>query len=157
MSKSHSDDDSKIDPKIESKSLINKSNGSKIESKTDPNIDQEKKDDQLINLLANNERVIEEILKLIEDNTDQIEAGRRLAEAQEWVDQKRKGTVFHQHPKGNRKIAMNHHTSNLLKLSRALELSMKTKRHGKDLHKELEIHLNKRIELLKKVMECDIV
>jgi hypothetical protein len=102
-------------------------------------------------LLSKNERDIEEILQLIEDNTDQTEAEMRLAEAQMCVDANKQGTVFHQHPKGNRKIALKHHASNLFKLSRALELSVKTKRYGKDLHYELETRLKKRVEVLKRI------
>lgn len=143
--------------KLRSDSSINKTGDSKNEPKINSEIESklinpEEMDKQL---LADNERVIDEILRLIEDNTDQTEAARRLAEAQEWVDQKRKGTIFHQHPKGNRKIAMNHHTSNLFKLSRALELSMKTKRYGKDLHLELETHLNERVKVLKRIIARD--
>jgi uncharacterized protein YtpQ (UPF0354 family) len=102
--------------------------------------------------LSKNERDIDQILQLIDDGTDQTEADRLLAEAQEMVDAKKRGTVFHHHTKGNRKITLNHHTSNLIKLSNALELGLKTKRYGRDLHKELEANLEKRIEVLQRVV-----
>lgn len=110
--------------------------------------DQETEDQRF---LAQNARDIENILKLIEDGTDQAEAERRLLDAQNSVDSQKQGTVFHQHSKGNRKISLNHHTSNLLKLSDALELSLKTLDFGKDLHRELEDCLEKRIEVLQTI------
>ena len=88
--------------------------------------------------LSKNEHDIENIMQLISDRTDHIEAERKLAEIQEWVDEKKQGVVFHQHTKSNKKITLNHHTSNLLKLSKALELSLTTMQYGNDLHKELE-------------------
>jgi hypothetical protein len=101
--------------------------------------------------LSRNKHDIEKILQLIADRTDYIEAERQLAEIQERVDAKKQGTVFHQHTNGNKKIALNHHTSNLLKLSKALELSLTTIKYGSDLHKELDTHLEKRVEVLHRV------
>ncbi len=101
--------------------------------------------------LTSNENDIEKILRLIEDRTDHAEAERRLSEAQSWVDARKKGTVFHQHIKGNRKIALNHHTSNLIKLSAALELTLTTLDYKRDLHAELDTHLEKRIEVLQRI------
>ncbi len=112
--------------------------------KLNPEEEAQREDEQL---LASNERDVEEILGLIGDRTDRAEAERRLMEAQGRVDEKRVGTVFHD------KIPLRHHSSNLLKLSEALKLSMKTKRHGVDLHRSLDNHLRQRVKILQRVME----
>ena len=115
-----------------------------------PEEEAQKEDEQM---LAQTERDIEEITRLIGDKTDRAEAERRLAEAQGWVDEKKEGTVFHQHSKGNRKVPLKHHTSNLFKLSEALKLSMETKRHGADLHRSLDNHLRHMVKVQKRVMK----
>lgn len=115
-----------------------------------PEEEAQKEDEQILTQIEQN---VEEILQLIEDKTDRSEADKRLLEAQTMVDEKRQGTVFHQHSKGNRKIPLRHHTSNLFKLAEALELSMKTKRHGEDLHKALDNHIRHKIRVLQRVME----
>lgn len=115
-----------------------------------PEEEAQKEDEQLLSQI---ERDVEEIMGLIENKTDRTEAERRLAEAQGVVDEKRQGTVFHQHSKGNRKIPLRHHTSNLFKLAEAIELSMKTKRHGEDLHKALDNHVRHKIRVLQRVMK----
>ncbi len=115
-----------------------------------PEEEAQKEDEQLLTQIEQN---VEEIMQLIEEKTDRSEAERRLVEAQGLVDEKRQGTIFHQHSKGNRKIPLRHHTSNLFKLAEALELSMKTKRHGEDLHKALDNHIRHKIRVLQRVME----
>jgi hypothetical protein len=113
-----------------------------------PEEEAQKKDEQL---LAQNERDVAEILELIDGRTDRAEAERRVGEAQGLVDERREGTVFH--PSGGRKVAIRHHASNLFRLSDALVLSMKTKRHGEDLHKSLESHLKQRVKILQRMMK----
>lgn len=115
-----------------------------------PEEEAQKEDKQLLSRI---ERDVEEIMGLIENKTDRTEAERRLAEAQGVVDEKKQGTVFHHHSKGNRKIPLRHHTSNLFKLAEAIELSMKTKRHGEDLHKALDNHVRHKIRVLQRVMK----
>jgi hypothetical protein len=115
-----------------------------------PEEEAQREDEQLLSKI---EQDVEEILQLIEDKTDRAEAERRLTEAQAIVDEKRQGTVFHQHSKGNRKIPLRHHTSNLFKLAEAIELSMRTKRHGEDLHKALDNHVRHKIRVLQRVLK----
>jgi hypothetical protein len=111
---------------------------------TDPE-DEDKK------FLSANKHDIDKILKLIEDKTDRTEAERRLSEAQTRVDAKKQGSIFHQRAGGAKKIALNHHTSNLIKLSDALELSLTTLDYRQDLHTELETLLERRIEVLRRM------
>ena len=113
-----------------------------------PEEEAQKEDEQV---LAQTERDIEEIMRLIWDKTDRAEAERRLGEAQERVDEKREGTVFHQHSKG--KVPLKQHTSNLFKLTEALKLSMETKRHGADLHRALDTHLRHMVKVQRRVMK----
>ena len=113
-----------------------------------PEEEAQREDEQM---MAQTERDIEDIVRLIGDKTDQAEAERRLAEAQGWVDEKKEGTVFHQHSKG--RIPLKHHTSNLFKLSEALKLSMETKRHGSDLHRDLDNHLRRLVKVQRWVMK----
>ena len=115
-----------------------------------PEEEAQKEDEQTLSRI---EQDVEEILKLIEDRTNRAEAERRLSEAQGLVDEKRQGTIFHSHSKGNRKIPMRHHASNLFKLSDALALSLKTKRHGEDLHRALDNHLRQRVKILQRVIK----
>lgn len=118
--------------------------------KLSPEEEAQREDEQA---LAQAERDIDEIMGLIGDKTDRAEAERRLVEAQGWVDEKKEGTVFHQHSKGNRKIPIKHHASNLFKLSAALKLSMDTKRHGADLHKALDNHLRNLVKVQRRVLK----
>jgi hypothetical protein len=120
------------------------------EKSLSPEEEAQKEDERI---LAETERKVDEIMKLIADKTDRVEAERRLAEAQRCVDEKREGTVFHQHAKGNRKIPLKHHTSNLFKLSEALKLSMETKRHGADLHRALDNHLRHMVKVQQRVLK----
>ena len=104
-------------------------------------------------LLAQNKSDIEEVLKLIEEQTDRSEAERRLKEAQAKVDARHKGKVFHTHQ--SRKIPLHHHTSNLLQLAETLELSLNTRRHCEDLHKALGAMAQQRVRLLRRMMQRD--
>jgi hypothetical protein len=113
-----------------------------------PEEEAQKEDEQTLSRI---EQDVEEILKLIEDRTNRAEAERRLSEAQASVDEKRQGTIFHQHSKGNRKIPLKHHTSNLFRLTEALELHMRTLRHGEDLHRSLDNHLRHKVKVLQRV------
>ena len=113
-----------------------------------PEEEAQKEDEQTLSRIGQD---VEEILKLIEDRTNRTEAERRLNEAQGLVDEKRQGTVFHQHSSGNRKIPLKHHTSHLLKLAEAIELHMKTLRHGEDLHRSLDNHLRHKVKVLQRV------
>ena len=113
-----------------------------------PEEEAQKEDDQI---LAQTERDIEDIMRLIGDKTDRAEAERRLAEAECCVDEKRDGTVFHQHTKG--RVPLKHHTSNLFRLTEALKLSMETKRHGADLHRALDNHLRHMVKVQRRVMK----
>ena len=113
-----------------------------------PEEEAQREDEQV---LAQTERDIEEIMRLIGDRTDRAEAERRLAEAQERVDEKKEGTVFHQH--SSRKVPLKHHTSNLFKLTDALKLSMQAKRHGADLHRALDNHLRHMVKVQQRVMK----
>ena len=100
-------------------------------------------------LLAQNKTDIEEVLRLIEDGTDRDTAALRVAEAQLRVDSKHQGRVFHAHQ--SRKIALHGHTSNTLLLAEALELHLRTKRHGADLHRTLGSLSRQRFKLLQRV------
>jgi hypothetical protein len=108
-------------------------------------MDLEKEDEQL---LAKNGRDITEITELLESRIDRAEADRRMAMAQAGVDEKQHGTVFH-----NGKTPMRHHSSNLFKLSEAIELYMKANRHGADLQRSLDNHLRQRIKILHRIMK----
>lgn len=101
--------------------------------------------------LAQNQRDIEEILRLIEDGADHETSRRRVAEAQGKVDGKHQGKVFHPHQ--GRRIPLHGHTSNTLLLAEALELHLKTKRHGADLHRALGSLSRQRVRLLQRVLE----
>ena len=105
-------------------------------------------------LLSQNAMDIEEVLKLIGDNTDAEEMERRVQETQKMVEEGHQGRVFHDH-KG-KKIPLTKHTSHLLKLAGELEVQLKTKRHGKDLHKSLSALARQRVKLLKRVMEKEL-
>ena len=118
--------------------------------KLSPEEEAQREDEQV---LAQTERDIEEIMGLIGDKTDRAGAEKRLAEAEEWVEEKREGPVFHQHNKGNRKIPLKHHTSNLFKLTDALKLSMQAKRHGADLHRALDNHLRHMVKVQRRIMK----
>ena len=111
-----------------------------------PEEEAQKQDEQL---LAKNARDIEELMQLLHDGVDRIEAEKRLAEARGVVESHRQGSIFHHH-KG-KKIPIPHHASSLLRLAEALELSCKTKRHGADRHKALHAHLRQRVKLLERV------
>lgn len=100
---------------------------------------------------AQNTRDIEEVLRLIEEGTDRSVSERRVAEAQGRVDEGHQGKVFHSHK--SRKIPIHGHTSHLLQLADALELHMRTKRHGMDLHKALGSLSRQRVRLLKRMLE----
>ena len=102
-------------------------------------------------LLTQNKADIEEVLRLIEEQTDREEAGRRLAEAEERVGRQEQGMVFHSHQ--GRKIPLHGHTSNTLQLSEALELHMRTLRHGRDLQRALGNLSRQRVKLLRRVLE----
>jgi hypothetical protein len=126
--------------------------GAKVAAKPklSPEEEAQREDEQV---LAQTERDIEEIMGLIGDKTDRAEAERRLAEAEGWVEEKKEGTIFHQHTNGNRKIPLKHHTSNLFKLTDALKLSMQTKRHGADLHRALDNHLRHMVKVQRRIMK----
>lgn len=102
-------------------------------------------------LLSENKRNIEEVLKLIEEQTDREESNRRLLEAEERVGRQHKGKVFHNHQ--SKKIPLHSHTSNMLLLADALEHRMRTLRHDEDLHRSLGNLSRQRITLLKRVLE----
>ena len=101
--------------------------------------------------LAQNKQDIEEVLKLIAEQTDRKEAEKRLMEAETRVEEGHQGRVFHAHQA--RKIPLHGHTSHLLHLAEALELSMRTKRHGEDLHRSLGNLSRHRVKLLRRIME----
>ena len=113
-----------------------------------PEEEAQKEDERL---LAENKRDIEEILKLIEDGADRDKAQQRVAEAQGKVEGKHQGRVFHPHQ--GRRIPLHGHTSNTLLLAEALELHLKTKRHGADLHRALGNLSRQRVKLLQRVLE----
>lgn len=102
-------------------------------------------------LLAQNKTDIEEVLKLIEERTDREEAAKRLLEAEGRTAKGSQGMVFHNHQ--SRRIPMHGHTSDLLQLAEALELSMRTLRHGKDLQKSLSSLSRQRVKLLRRILE----
>ena len=91
------------------------------------------------------------MLKLIAEQTDRKEAEKRLMEAETRVEEGHQGRVFHAHQA--RKIPLHGHTSHLLHLAEALELSMRTKRHGEDLHRSLGNLSRHRVKLLRRIME----
>lgn len=117
-------------------------------SELSPAEEAQKEDEKL---LAQNQRDIEEVLALIEEQTDREEAARRLAEAEERTGQLRQGMIFHSHQ--SRRIPMHSHTSDLLQLAEALELSMRTLRHGKDLQRALGSLSRQRVKLLKRILQ----
>jgi hypothetical protein len=127
----------------------NEAVNSEVNPPLSPEEEAKREDEQF---LAKNGSDIEELVRLITDRVDQDEVDRRLVEAQGWVDEEKTGTVFHQHSKGNVKIPLRHHTSNLFKLSEALELRIKAKRHGRDLNEALDNYLKKRIEVLQRMV-----
>lgn len=102
--------------------------------------------------LAQTDRDIEDILELIENRTDRAEAERQVAEAQARVDERHQGTTFHHHT-GGRRIPVRKHVSNLFRLSEALSLSMRTRRHGEDLHKSLDAHVRQRVRILQRMLK----
>ena len=102
-------------------------------------------------LLTQNSKDIEEVLKLIEEQTDREKASKGLAEAEVRVEGQQQGRVFHAHQ--SRKIPLHGHTSNLLRLAEALELHMRTLRHGQDLHRSLGNLSRQRVKVLKRVLE----
>ena len=104
-------------------------------------------------LLAENKRKIEEVLKLIEEGTDRDVTLRRVGEAQGRVDAHHQGRVFHAHQ--GRRIPLHGHTSNTLLLAEALEMHLKARRHGADLHKALGNLSRQRVRLLQRVLERD--
>jgi hypothetical protein len=115
-----------------------------------PKEEEQREDEQF---LAKNASDIEEILSLVSDKVNCDELNRRLTELQGVVGEEKQGTVFHSHSKGKIKIPLHHHTSNLFKLSEALELRIKAGRHDSDHNKALEKHLKKRIEVLWRIIE----
>lgn len=135
----------------EGSTLLSMSQSQPNDAKSRASDQSEDQDVQDETLLLQNGHDIEKLLKLIEKKASQSEAEKLLSEAQSYVDARKQGTVFHQDMKGKRRIALNHHTSNLIKLSDALELSLTTLNYGDDLHKELDTCLEKRIEVLKRI------
>jgi hypothetical protein len=75
----------------------------------------------------------------------------RVGEAQGRVDAHHQGRVFHAHQ--GRRIPLHGHTSNTLLLAEALEMHLKAKRHGADLHKALGNLSRQRVRLLQRVLE----
>jgi hypothetical protein len=118
------------------------------ESALSPEEEAQKEDERL---LAENKRKIEEILKLIDDGTDQDSTLARVNEAQGRVDTHYQGKVFHPHQ--GRRIALSGHTSNTLLLAEALEMHLRTRRHGADLHKSLSNLSRQRVRLLQRVLQ----
>ena len=108
----------------------------------------QKEDEQL---LAQNKRDIEEVLKLIEEQTGREEAARLLAEAEERAGRQEQGRVFHDHQ--GRKIPLHSHTSNTLRLAVALELRMRTLRHCQDLQRSLGNLSRQRVKVLRRVLQ----
>lgn len=113
-----------------------------------PEEEAQREDEQL---LSKNKADIEEVLKLIEEQTGREEAGQRLADAEERVERQQQGKVFHTHQ--SRRIPLHGHTSNMLCLAEALELHMRTLRHGHDLHRCLGNLSRQRVKVLRRVLE----
>ena len=117
-------------------------------STLNPQEEAEKEDQRL---LAENKRKIDEILELIKDRKDREGAKRDVEMASLEVVNHESGMVFHDH--GGKKVAIHNHASKLMRLAEAIELEMKTQRHGKDLHKALVNLCRHRVKLLQRIQK----
>jgi hypothetical protein len=112
-----------------------------------PEEEAEREDEQK---LAENGNKIEEIIQLLHEKEDRDTAQSKVAERYGLVGRKEPGRRFHDH-KG-KKIPMSAHTSNLMGLTEALELQIKTGKHGRDLHRALQGLTVRRVAILERML-----
>jgi hypothetical protein len=105
-------------------------------------------------MLSENKKKIESILKLLKETNDREKAEDRVGEAREKTTamaRPKSERVFHEH--GGKRVAVTRGASEHLELGDALELHMRTRAHGKDLHKALERAAETRVLILDRIME----
>ena len=122
-----------------------------MSEKLSPEEEAEKEDQRL---LKENKSKIDEIIELILSKKDREVAKQEVDKAAQEVDMHSQGMVFHDH-KG-KKIAIHNQTSKLIKFAEAIEVEMKTQKHGRDLHKALANLCRYRIKLLKRIQNRGI-
>lgn len=105
-------------------------------------------------LLSENSQKIESIMQLLKEMNDRETAEARVREARAKAAEGRldkSDRVFHDH--GGKKVAVTRQASEHLELGDALELHIKTRAHGADLHRALERAAEERVTILERIME----
>ena len=116
-----------------------------------PEEEAEQKDQKL---LSENKAKIDSIMQLLKDMDDRDKAEDRVNEARgKTMDASRvkSDRVFHNH--GGKKVAVSRGASENLELGDALELHMRTREHGADLHRALERAAETRVRILDRIMD----
>jgi hypothetical protein len=119
-------------------------------SKKGVSVEEEEQEDQ--RLLMDNKAQIESIMQLAKEMNDRERAEEMVKEARERVSGNgvKSDRVFHDH-KGKR-VAISRGASEHLGLGDALELLLRTRQHGADLHRTLEKAAERRVEILERIL-----
>ena len=105
-------------------------------------------------MLSENNQKIKSIMQLLKEMNDRDKAEDRVKEAREKttaMERSKSDRVFHEH--GGKRVAITRAASEHLELGDALELHMRTRSHGADLHKALERAAETRVKILDRIMD----